>query len=35
MCDFDFSEDSVAVVGEDDTAHGIEQHLQHGLGTEA
>lgn len=34
VCDFDFSEDSVAVVGENDTTHGIEQHLQHGLGTQ-
>jgi hypothetical protein len=32
MCDFDFSQDSVAVVGEDDAAHGVEQHLEHGLG---
>ncbi len=28
------AEDSVAVVGEDDAAHGVEQHLEHGLGTE-
>lgn len=25
----------MTVVGQDDTAHGIEQHLQHGLGTQA
>jgi hypothetical protein len=33
--DLDLSEDGVAVVGEDDAAHGVEQHLQHGLGAEA
>lgn len=25
----------MAVVGEDDTAHGVEEHLEHGLGAEA
>lgn len=25
----------MAVVGEDDTTHGIEKHLEHGLGAEA
>lgn len=25
----------MAVIGEDDTAHGIEKHLEHGLGAEA
>jgi hypothetical protein len=32
--DFDLAEDRVAVVGEDDAAHGVEQHLQHGLRVE-
>ena len=31
----DFSQDSVAVVGHDDPAHGVHQHLEHGLGAEA
>ena len=35
VCDFDFTEDSVAIVGEDDTAHRVEQHLQHSLGAQA
>lgn len=30
--DFDFSEDGMAVVCENDAAHGVEQHLKHGLG---
>lgn len=25
----------MSVVGEDDTAHGVEKHLEHGLGAEA
>jgi hypothetical protein len=32
MCNINLSEDGVAVVGEDDAAHGVEQDLQHGLG---
>ena len=28
------SEDSVAVVGQDNTSHGVEQHLEHRLGSE-
>jgi hypothetical protein len=32
--DFNLSEDGMAVVGEDDAAHGVEQHLQHSLGAE-
>jgi len=27
------TEDCVAVVGEDDAAHWVEEHLEHGLGT--
>ena len=34
VCDFDFTEDGVAIVGENDTAHGVEQHLQHSLGAQ-
>lgn len=30
----DFSENGVAVVGEHNAAHWVEQHLEHGLGTE-
>lgn len=33
--DLDFSQDGVAVVGEDDSSHGVEQHLQHSLGAQA
>ncbi len=33
MCDFDFTEDSVSIVGEEDTAHGVEDHFEHGFGT--
>jgi hypothetical protein len=32
--DFDFSQDGMTVVGEHNTTHGVEQHLQHGLGAE-
>ena len=31
----DLAENSMAVVGEDNTAHGVEEHLEHGLGAEA
>ena len=34
MRHLDLSQNSMAVVGEDYTTHGVEQHLQHGLGTE-
>jgi hypothetical protein len=33
--DFNLSQDGMAVVGEDNAAHGVEQHLQHGFGAEA
>ena len=29
------SEDGISVVGKDYAAHGIEEHLQHGLGAES
>jgi hypothetical protein len=32
--DFNLAEDGVTVVGQDDAAHGVQQHLQHGLGAE-
>lgn len=31
---FDLTKDGVAIVGQNNAAHGVEQHLQHGLGTE-
>lgn len=34
MRDLNLSQNSVAIVGEDDAAHGVEQHLEHGLGTQ-
>jgi len=34
MLDSDLTQDGVAVVGHDDTAHGVHQHLEHGLGAE-
>eukprot|EP00968_Pinguiococcus_pyrenoidosus_P015770 scaffold1469_cov257-Pinguiococcus_pyrenoidosus.AAC.3 len=34
MRDIYFSKDRVAVVGEHNTAHGIQKHLQHGAGTQ-
>lgn len=35
MGDLDFSKDGVSVVGEDDTAHRVEEHLEHGSGTQS
>lgn len=35
MGNFNLAEDGVAVVGEDNAAHRVKQHLEHGLGTEA
>ena len=34
LADVDLAEDAVAVVGDDDAAHGIEEHLEHRAGTE-
>ena len=34
MLDSDLAQDGVAVVGHDDAAHGVHQHLKHGLGAE-
>ena len=34
VSDLNLSQDSVAVVGQDNTAHGVEQHLEHGLGAQ-
>ena len=34
MCDIDFSEDGIAVVGKYYAAHWVEEHLKHGLGSE-
>ena len=34
MADVDLAEDAVAVVGDDDAAHGIEEHFEHGAGAE-
>lgn len=34
VLDVDLTKDGVAVVGHDDSAHGVEQHFEHGLGTE-
>lgn len=31
--DLDFSEDGISVVGENNSSHGIQQHLQHGAGS--
>ena len=31
----DLPEDGVPVVGHDDAAHGVHEHLEHGLGAEA
>ena len=33
-CKTYLSEDGVAVVGEHDATHGVEEHLEHGLGSE-
>jgi hypothetical protein len=35
MLDINFSEDSVTVIGQNDTAHWVEKHLQHTLWTES
>jgi hypothetical protein len=34
MTHIDFSQNAVTVVGQDDGAHGIEQHFQHAAGTQ-
>jgi len=34
VCDFDLSENGVAIVGEHNTSHRIEKHFQHGLGSQ-
>lgn len=34
MLNGDFAQDGVSVVGHDDAAHGVHEHLEHGLGTE-
>jgi hypothetical protein len=33
MRNFNLSENGVTVIRQDNTAHGIQQHLQHGFGT--
>mmetsp|Transcript_4469 Transcript_4469/g.8701 ORF Transcript_4469/g.8701 Transcript_4469/m.8701 type:complete len:232 (+) Transcript_4469:1081-1776(+) len=34
VADVHLPEDAVAVVGEDDAAHGVQKHFEHGAGTE-
>ena len=34
MLNSDFSEDGISVVGHHNAAHGVHQHLEHGLGPE-
>jgi len=35
MLDGDLTQDGVAVVGHDDAAHRVHEHLEHGLGPQA
>jgi len=34
MLHINFTKNGIAIVGEDDTAHGVKEHLEHALGTE-
>lgn len=34
MLHINLAEDGITVVGHDDTSHGVEKHLQHGLGSQ-
>lgn len=34
VSDVDFSENCMSIIREQDAAHGVQNHLQHGLGTE-
>jgi hypothetical protein len=35
MLDINFSEDSIAIIGQNDTTHWVEEHFQHTLWTES
>ena len=35
MLDINFSQDSVAIIGQDNTTHGVKEHLKHALWSES